>query len=637
MTPRRVVALAQALTMTMLLVPGPIPIGPGPVEAAPQPEQPGVQTLLGAEGTGIGCQTSGTKYRGPGLPKDPPWPPGSEPTPSPTPQPSLSVDDPALDAGSSPEASPSPSEPSEASAGVSAATATVEHTIAAGELAVAQAVTKPKSKLLTGIDVSHHNGDIDYQAVKQAGHAFVFIKATQDIDFVDPMFPTNLARARAAGLAAGAYHFFDYTLDGREQADHFIDRLEAAGGIDDALPPVVDVECWAPIGSSIHAVAAARLRDFVQRVYERIGRMPLVYTSVRMWSEVVGNADGFEELPMWAACWGCDQPISVASGWGGWVFWQEGLTRIPGVGRLDGNYFAGSKKELKALKLRPLALAGGDAVTGGGQVELDLGGRDATHLRTSLDGETWTEWSRIRSAPTATIPHAEGHYEVYAQLRNGPGLKSPVVSVDVIVDATAPEVSPPTVALRSGILGSDEASVPVSVRWDASDATAGLTDGRVELSCGDGRVAGTDVSGSSGPGERASWSAEVFAFPAADCSVTAVGVDAAGNSGRAATSGVTTTVVSADGAVPGATVSGDEVGVIATRGPGGGRVAVLLDGQAIGLLELYALDDEPAAIVFVADLPAGEHTISVEPTDESGVTLGGVAAVDGFVTLTSAG
>src|SRR6185503_13578192 len=139
---------------------------------------------------------------------------------------------------------------------------------------------RARSGIVRGIDISHHNQDIDFGKVRRAGYDFVFIKASQDNDFIDPMFVTNMARARAAGLSAGGYHFFDYTLDGRVQADHFVDRLELADAIDGALPPVVDVECWAPIGASIHAVSAARLRDFVARVYERTGRLPIVYTSV---------------------------------------------------------------------------------------------------------------------------------------------------------------------------------------------------------------------------------------------------------------------------------------------------------------------------------------------------------------------
>ena len=622
MTLRRVVALAQALTISMLLLPGPLSVGPAVVEAALRPAEPDARIVYDAEGKGIGCQPRGGKYRGPGLPKDPPWPPGSEPTPSPTPEPTPITDDPALDAGSSPEPD-DPAEPEGSEEPVAVTTAFV-----AGELTTAQADTRPTSKLITGLDVSHHNGDIDYGAVREAGHRFVFMKATQDNDFLDPMFPTNMARARAAGLAVGAYHFFDYTLDGREQADHFLDRVESVGGIDDALPPVVDVECWAPIGASIHAVSSARLRDFVERVYERTGRMPLVYTSVFMWREVVGNAEGFEGLPMWAACWGCDQPISIAPGWDEWVFWQEGLTRIPGVGRLDGNYFVGTNKDLKALKLRPFAIAGGDVATGGGRVELDLGGRDATHIRTSPDGEDWSDWSRIRSTPTATIPKQEGSHEVYAQFRDGPGLKSPVVSDSIVVDATPPEVSATTVGLRTGALGTGQASVPLSVRWEARDVTAGLADARVAVSCGQGRSLRSQAPGEAQPGALTAWDAEAFAFPGADCNVTAIAVDGAGNTARAASERVSTTIVPVEDTMS-ATVSGSEFGVVARRGPDGGRMAVLLDGEGLGLVDLWAESDEGPAVVFVAELPPGEHTVSVEPTDGGDAVL----AVDGFATL----
>jgi GH25 family lysozyme M1 (1,4-beta-N-acetylmuramidase) len=622
MTLRRVVALAQALTISMLLLPGPHSTGPALVQAALQPADEAPATVYDAEGKGIGCQPSSQKYKGPGLPKDPPWPPGAKPTPSPTPEPTPIVDDPAMDADGSPE--PETSEAPTASEEPTEVP-TEEPAAEAGTYGFAQGTIKPRSKLLTGLDVSHHNGDIDYQAVKQEGHRFVFIKATQDNDFIDPMFPTNLRNARAAGLAVGAYHFFDYTLDGREQADHFLDRVEAAGGIDDALPPVVDVECWAPIGSSIQAVSTARLRDFVERVYERTGRWPLIYTSVFMWREVAGNAEGFDQLPMWAACWGCDRPISIAPGWDEWVFWQEGLTRIPGVGRLDGNYFVGTKKDLRALKLRPISVADGSGVTAGGTVRLDLGGREGTHVRTSLDGESWSEWKRLRDAPpTATVPAEEGSHEVFVQLKAAPGLKSPVVSATAIVDATPPEISAPSVVLRSGPLGTDGAALPVSVRWDALDATAGLSDATVRVACSDGPNVRTDAPGGAEPGERVTWEAQAHVRPDVTCDVTAISRDGAGNTNRATAPSVTTSLVPA---AESAVVSGSEVGVIARRGPEAGRTAVLLDGEAVGLVDLYAETEEAPAVVFVADLPDGEHTITLEPTDESSPT------VEGFATL----
>ena len=240
------------------------------------------------------------------------------------------------------------------------------------------------------------------------------------------MFVTNLARARAAGLAAGGYHFFDYTLDGDVQADHFIDRLEAAGGLDDALPPVVDVECWSPIGLSIHAVSAARLRDFVERVYERTGRLPIVYTSVFMWKEVVGNAEGFEDLPLWAACWDCESPPSIAPGWEDWTFWQTGIDRIPGVGSLDGNFFGGSPEDLDALRLRPLSHRG-RRVGDGQPAGRDRPRRSVTPptcapRRTAGRGRAGRP-SAARHAPS-WVP-TEGSHTLHVQLRDGPKLKSP--------------------------------------------------------------------------------------------------------------------------------------------------------------------------------------------------------------------
>ncbi|MEA2027262.1 MAG: hypothetical protein U9O18_11270, partial [Chloroflexota bacterium] len=71
MTLRRVVALAQALTMILLLAPGPHLVGPSAVVAALQPADSDSVNVFDAAGKGIGCQAGIRKYKGPGLPKDP--------------------------------------------------------------------------------------------------------------------------------------------------------------------------------------------------------------------------------------------------------------------------------------------------------------------------------------------------------------------------------------------------------------------------------------------------------------------------------------------------------------------------------------------------------------------------------------
>src|SRR5436190_4558929 len=57
-----------------------------------------------------------------------------------------------------------------------------------------------------GIDVSYWQGDVDWQAVTDAGVYFAYIKATEGADHLDPKFLDNWQEAKQAGVARGAYH-----------------------------------------------------------------------------------------------------------------------------------------------------------------------------------------------------------------------------------------------------------------------------------------------------------------------------------------------------------------------------------------------------------------------------------------------
>src|SRR5262245_12494312 len=68
-----------------------------------------------------------------------------------------------------------------------------------------------------GIDVSHHQGAIDWAQVKASGQTFAFIKATEGADFRDKRFSENWRQARAEGLVTGAYHYFTFCSPGVAQ------------------------------------------------------------------------------------------------------------------------------------------------------------------------------------------------------------------------------------------------------------------------------------------------------------------------------------------------------------------------------------------------------------------------------------
>src|SRR5437762_13610368 len=56
-----------------------------------------------------------------------------------------------------------------------------------------------------GIDVSSHEGSVDWGKVAADGMSFAYIKATEGADFVDPSFERNWTESAQAGKHPRAY------------------------------------------------------------------------------------------------------------------------------------------------------------------------------------------------------------------------------------------------------------------------------------------------------------------------------------------------------------------------------------------------------------------------------------------------
>ena len=125
------------------------------------------------------------------------------------------------------------------------------------------AYTLPAVVLDGVIDVSHHNGAIDWPAAAGAGIALAFIKATQGLAFVDPAFERNWGAAVKAGVLAVPYHFLD-SEDPDGQAEHFLAVTDLA----EAQPAMIDWES---------AATAAAVVAFGQAVADSTARDPVVY------------------------------------------------------------------------------------------------------------------------------------------------------------------------------------------------------------------------------------------------------------------------------------------------------------------------------------------------------------------------
>lgn len=90
-----------------------------------------------------------------------------------------------------------------------------------------------------GVDVSSHQGQIEWNRVAGDDIDFAYIKATEGGDFTDDRFVANWEGAGRAGVDRGAYHFFTLCTPGDVQAAHFLSVVPVDGH---SLPPAVDLE-----------------------------------------------------------------------------------------------------------------------------------------------------------------------------------------------------------------------------------------------------------------------------------------------------------------------------------------------------------------------------------------------------------
>lgn len=192
-----------------------------------------------------------------------------------------------------------------------------------------------------GIDVSHHQGPIDWSAVASDGVHFAFIKATEGGDFTDKRFATNWEQARAAGLVVGAYHFFTLCRPAVEQARHFISVVPAARG---TLPPVLDLEFGGNCSRRPTRVELlAELSVIGEAIRTHYGKLPIWYVT-RDFLETYLLAEQTES-PLWVR----DIYLEPAlEGGREWLFWQyANRGRIRGIkGPVDLNVFRGDPGQL---------------------------------------------------------------------------------------------------------------------------------------------------------------------------------------------------------------------------------------------------------------------------------------------------
>jgi lysozyme len=198
-----------------------------------------------------------------------------------------------------------------------------------------------------GIDISHYEGTVDWGTVAKDGLSFVYVKATEGEEMTDDQFQANWQGAAGAGLARGAYHFYDFCEPGATQADNFIKTVPVEKG---SLPPTIDLEQSADC-KKMPAKAAflADLNAFVQKIQDAYGVSPVLYVNGGIYNTYltdVGNT-----YALWIADVSHVSPVMPDGA--PWTMWQYGWHgAVAGIGaEVDLDVFRGTTQELASLEL----------------------------------------------------------------------------------------------------------------------------------------------------------------------------------------------------------------------------------------------------------------------------------------------
>lgn len=176
-----------------------------------------------------------------------------------------------------------------------------------------------------GIDVSNHNGRINWDkvAADKNGVIFVYIKSTEGATYTDPRFVENAKGATTAGLHVGAYHYFRMTSSAHAQFKNFKRALDS---VPFDLIPMVDVETREkkPVVEFRDSLA-----EFIRLLENAYGIHPAIYGTNRSYNELCGNHFDLK-YPLYIGRYGSSAPVvSGKSHYTVWQYSEKG--RIEGI------------------------------------------------------------------------------------------------------------------------------------------------------------------------------------------------------------------------------------------------------------------------------------------------------------------
>ncbi len=206
----------------------------------------------------------------------------------------------------------------------------------------------PENYSVHGLDVSRYQKKIRWQDVADmnidgVSFQFVFVKATEGTDIVDPQFSRNWRYSKKTRLVFGAYHYFICSKSGKAQAVNYIRNVDLQPG---QLPPVVDIEECINVKPE---EVRQRLADWLFMAERAYKTRPIIYTNLGFYKKYL--AGRFDDYPLWIAHYKERHRPRIQRDWQFWQYNEAG--RVDGIDAwVDFNVFNGDSTAFQKFLIK---------------------------------------------------------------------------------------------------------------------------------------------------------------------------------------------------------------------------------------------------------------------------------------------
>ena len=196
----------------------------------------------------------------------------------------------------------------------------------------------PDGATAQGIDVSEHQGRIDWNAVKASGIDFAILRvgfgAPSWGGRVDYQFNRNISECERLGIPYGVY-IYSYAFDNQQAADEASMVINCLSGHNPRLPVYYDLEDNSIIANGRQTGIASRAQVFCNRI-SVAGYEPGIYANLNWFNNIL--TDSVFKSSSWDH-W-IAQYNSQCDYTGNYSFWQyKSNGKVPGInGNVDMNY-----------------------------------------------------------------------------------------------------------------------------------------------------------------------------------------------------------------------------------------------------------------------------------------------------------